>query len=226
MAYSEPFLRLVAIGSIYGAEEFSFSMSLVSNVDGAQAPDEVPQGVIDAFTAFWATVDSGAGLISSDARLETLKLNEIGTNGRYTSQTTVLYDYPSPIAGASGLTPPAQVALAISLVTPIRRGRAARGRFYLPLPGFPVLGSGGGVTTPGAFSAGHQVAAANAAAALLNDINDAVDGYAVGVTSDIGLGTQQIVTDVRVGQIYDTIRSRRNKLPENYYTSPIPIMDA
>lgn len=221
MSYIKPFLRLVAIGSVYDVEAFSFSMSLIADEDNATRPDEVPQGVIDAFTTFWTAGLGSLSPISDGASLKTLKLNEIGTDGRYTQQDTVFYDFPTPVKGTGSSHPAPQVALAVSLGTDIRRGRAARGRFYVPLPNAPVEGTGGAVTAPGCLSPTNQGNYLIGAHNLVQSINDAVDGYMVGVTSDIGLGTQQPVTKVRVGRVLDTIRSRRNAFDEAYQESTV-----
>ena len=214
MSYIKPFLRLVAIGSIYDVEQFSFSMSLIADTDNAGPPDEVPQGVIDAFQTFFTAGLGNLAPISEGAALQTLKLNEIGTDGRYTHQDTVYYDYPNAVRGTGSRHPAPQVALAVSLGTDIRRGRAARGRFYVPLPNAEVEGTGGAVIAPGCLSPTNQGNYLIGAHNLVQSINDAVDGYMVGVTSDLGLGTQQPVTHVRVGRVLDTIRSRRNDFDE------------
>jgi hypothetical protein len=221
MSYLRPFLRLVAIGTLYGVEDFSFSMSLIRNTDTPSPPTEVPQGVITAFSTFWTAGLGNIVPISDAASLATLKLNEIGTDGRYTRQETVFYDYPTPIKGAGSNHPAPQVALAVSLRTPIRRGRAARGRFYLPLPNVPVGGVGGADLYPGTISATNQGEYLIGVRNLCQAINDAVDGYTIGVTSDIGPGTEQPVTHVAVGRVYDTIRSRREKFVEEHVEAAI-----
>jgi hypothetical protein len=225
MTYAKPFLRLVLIGNLYGIDEFSCSLSMIQNNDSATPPTDIPAALVTACTSFWTTSFSGVGMISADAPLETIKLNEIGLDGKYTQAKTVFYDYPVAVKGVSSWSPPAQVAFAVSLDTPIKRGRAARGRFYLPLPGGQVDPTGATTGYPGCFTGQYQAGVANAAAQFLNEVNAAVPGYAVGVTSDIGTGTYQVVTKVRAGRVPDTIRSRRNKMVEAYYTSATPIVD-
>ena len=211
MAYPTPFLRLVASGSLFTVEQFSFSMSLIpafNNDPEGTAPSEVPQDMIDAFETFWLT-----STVSASARLEVLKLNLIGEDGRYASDSeTVLHDYGSTgIAGGGGNQYPAQVALAVSLRTIRSRGRAHAGRFYLPTPAL-TIGSDGRVA-----EATVEIVATRIVE-LVDAINDSVTGFRVGVASDVGTGRHQPVTGITIGRTLDTIRSRRTSIPEGYVT--------
>jgi len=212
MAYPANFLRLVVIGNLYGTEMFTFGLSLAGSGTPV-APTEVPQGVWNALDAYFST----AGLVSSKCLVTSVKLNEIGVNGRYVNQTTVEDVPPFNIQGSSGTSPAPQVALAVSLTTPVKRGRAHAGRFYSPVPGF-VVGTGG------LIAGADCLAAANAGANLIKGINASLTGWRVSVVSDVGAGAIQPVTGVRVGHVLDTIRSRRNALVENHIvnTTPIP----
>lgn len=209
MVYPAPFLRLVASGTLFGIEQFSWSLSLVPDfADGPPepGPDAVPQGVVDAVAALHTSAR-----ISQAARLTALKLNMIGENGRYLSQSeTVWHDYGAPgLAGGGGNYFPPQVALAVSLLTDSSRGRAHAGRFYLPTPAAGIEGDG-------RWGAGPATEVAASVTTMLDAINGAVSGYTVGVASDIGTGTFRRCTGIRVGRTLDTIRSRRTSLPEAY----------
>ena len=175
MAYLQPFLRLVAIGEFFGTPEtFSFSMSLISAVGPTPAtPDEVPEEIVDAYEALWSTL----GLIGNGARLTSLKLNLIGTNGRYVNDETVEYLWPTPYASSTTGQYPPQVALAITLRTASARGLAHAGRFYLPSPGTPV-------GSLGFLSDAQQTSYAVAAKQLLDDVNESLGLWQVGVVSD------------------------------------------
>lgn len=214
MAYPRPFLRLVASGTLYAVESWSWSLSLIPNFDNTPtAPEEVPADVIAAVQTF----HTSAG-IGSDARLNTVKLNMIGTDGRYVDQdTTVLHDYPLPgIAGTgpSGLVP--QIAWAVTLRTAATRGLAHAGRFYIPVPAVSVA-EGGVVGTAAA------IALADDAATLVNDLNAALPSWRVGVVSDVRTGAARQVTRVEVGRVLDTVRSRRTNLPENYQVATVSV---
>lgn len=214
MTYAFPFLRLVAQGTLFTSETFAFSMSLIG--DGVspppEGPTEVPAAIVTAFRTFWGT----NGVIGNQAALRTLKLNHIGTDGRYTSDSTVEFDFATPYpVGPSLGAYPAQVSLAVSLRTDAARGRAHAGRFYLPAP------SAGLQSTTGTISTSSQTVVGGAVKVLLEAINTALPEWRVGVTSKVGAGAQRPVTTVAVGAALDTIRSRRADVPESYYTVAI-----
>lgn len=209
--YPTTFLRLVCSGTLYGsAETFSFSLALAKNFDpGATTPEEVPQGVIDACTTFFAA----PGIINGAARLNMIKLNLIGVNGRYESDSeTVLAELIPGVAGTGGSGNAPQIALAVTLRTAKTRGRAHAGRFYLP--------AGQTVGSDGQISQQQVDNVVAAATAFLEDLATALPGWRPYVMSNIGEGTRNQVTHVSVGRTLDTIRSRRRSIPENYVDGP------
>ena len=209
MAYPHSFLRLVVSGTLWSSEAFTWTLALSDQDDlmPEGAPETVPASIVTAVQAFHATT----GMICNEARLTQIKLNRIGLDGRYISQSeTVLHDFAPPgIPGASSSPVAPQIALAVSLVTEKRRGPANAGRFYLPLPAYPPA-AGGVITTANA------TAVATAATTLLNALNTAVPAHRVVVMSNVGGGASEQVTRVRVGRVLDTMRSRRTSLPEGY----------
>jgi hypothetical protein len=210
MVYNVPFLRLVLSGELYSYEQFSMGLNFVGSGQ-ADAPDEVPPDVVDACVDFWST----SSLIARGARLTTLKLNLIGTDGRYERDETVQYDFPSFIPGTgTSWDPPAQIALAVSTTTSSNRGRAHAGRFFVPLPGRQNLPDG----LLGAAEAGEM---ATAAALWITSLNVALPEWDAHVMSNIGTGTARRITGVKVGRVLDTIRSRRGDFPEDYQEKPV-----
>lgn len=207
MAYPGNFLRLVASGTYFDTEQFAWTLSLIPNFSSPTAgPEEVPQAVIDAVTAF-----HGSGSIANSARLTTLKLNLIGPDGRYVDDgDTVLHDFAPPgLPGGGQPRHAPQVALAVSLQTARTRGRAHAGRFYVPSPTYPI-------DSTGRISAADAEVMVGNASTLIESLNAALPEFIVGVASDVGTGRFQAVTNVRVGRVLDTIRSRRSSLPEEY----------
>lgn len=211
MPYSKPFLRLVAQGTMYGVETFAFSISLIeATLPTPEAPDEIPPEVVTAVSNFFQTT----GMISSECRLTTLKLNLIGTNGRYVNDETVLTELEPSVAGTGSQKPPPQNALAITLDTGVRRGRAHAGRFYVPC-------FASGLNSSGLIGTAVAGIYATAAGIMLDDLNEALVPWQVGVVSNLGTGEQRRVQAVRVGQVVDTIRSRRTSLDEGYVTQEL-----
>jgi hypothetical protein len=208
MAYPRSFGRIVVSGSLYTTEAFSFSLSVVPTAGNAPALDAggKVQAIAGTVSNYWGVIG-----VSQAASLDLVKYNEIGTDGKYESEAeTNLVEFPAPVKGISPTLVAPQIALAVSLLTAARRGRAHAGRYYLPVPGAQVQADG-------RIAAGNAEQFADSSAEFINDLNNNVGpGWAIGVASKIGAGTFRPVTTVRVGRVLDTIRSRRTSLDEMY----------
>lgn len=216
MTYPHNFLRLQVGGSLYGVEQFSWSLSLADwelNSEPSTPPTEVPQGIIDAVVAFHTNT-----WVSNVAKIEFIKLNEIGVDGRYVSDdTTVVHDFATPVAGAganTGTWP--QLSVAVSLLTEAKRGLAHRGRFYPPA----IMA----VPAAGKISAGLPLTVANAATMMINAINASIPEYDVVVASGVRGGAFRRVSQVVVGDVIDTQRRRRTSIPEVYTPAASPVV--
>lgn len=205
MAYPGNFLRLQVAGALYGGvERFSFGVNFTEIGGPADAPSVVPPALLTALEAMW-----GAQRVCPTwAAIDLVKLNLIGPDGKYVNQgDTVQHEYVTPVpGGVSGNFPP-QAAIAVTLRTAANRGRASRGRFYLPA-------SSGDMGTDGRYLTLKSAAIQAAAATFLNAAEDALPNWRVAVLSNIGAGTVRPVTGVQVGRVIDTIRSRRRSMPE------------
>lgn len=213
MAYPANFLRLVVIGSLPGGEQWTWSLSFIQDFSTLEPPTTVPQGVIDTLETFHESFDAALG---TGVLLNAVKVNEIGTDGRYASPSeTVEYVWDPPVNAPNTIQLPPQSAVAISLLTAKKRGLAHRGRFFLPVLGQPT-GTDGRMTTS------RQATLGAAVVTMLQGLNTALGpNQVLGVVSDRRTGAQTPVTDIAVGRVYDTIRSRRKKLAEEYITLPL-----
>lgn len=215
MPYPRPYYRLVVSGTLPGGESWSYglAMNTMTSGDYAGTLEDVPQGVIDAVHAYHTS-----GLISSDAKLTEIKMNAVGTDGKYLSRTaTTLHEEDTPLPGGSSASnQPYQVAVAISLLTTAKRGPGHRGRYYLPAPYIP-----NGAISAGELSISFCEAAATASATFINALN-AVGGPNVVVASNVGAtGAIMDVTGIAVGSRPDIIRSRGKSLVETYHLAAI-----
>lgn len=224
VAYPGNFFRLVVEGAGYDPERWSWSLNLARTgvPDFVSPPDRVPPAIEAAVRKFHQT----PGMISSRARLDTIKFNAIGPDGRYLASTeTVRRDLTNPVSGSGDQNPFPQLALAVTLLTDRARGRGSRGRFYPPYPNF-----GGLAAVDGLLTTAQSGLFANAAATLVNELNAATDETSIDVeqvrvvvASDLGAGVFAPVTSVQVGRTMDTMRSRRTSLPEQRVPSDVAI---
>jgi hypothetical protein len=209
------------------SEQFTFSVSLgQGNVDidtpiafvGGLAPNAAVYGDLrDDLADFW----NGAAIAGSSV-LRSVKFASIKPDGHYAAAPVELTcGGSSGLPGASGgAVVPNQIALAVTLHTDADLGRV-KGRFYLPTP---ALGLG----TDARLSEANQTFFRNLSQTFLNAVNnqpglDALDLRVVvassGRKNDDGSvrlpPANHLVTGVTVGRVYDTIRRRRNKIPES-----------
>lgn len=207
--YPASFVRLVASGPLYGGpERWSVGFSLTAateNINSDSAREGTKEVLATAFRDFFATNN---GVISQAAALDLVKVNVIGTNGKYLHSKSYFKEF-SPVVTPGGGTAryPNQVALVATLETGFKRGLAARGRVFLPVPPIAV-GPGGLITTS------DQAAAVASCKVLLDGLNAAIPGSVVVVASDAGSGAIRPVRSVGVGRVLDTMRSRRTSLKE------------
>lgn len=137
--------------------------------------------------------------------LRSVKVSDIGTDGKLIGNAAV---HVGLTAGAtnSGQFPP-QVAIVASLGTGLR-GSTHRGRVYIPLPSVSLTDS---MQVDEASRGNIELQFKT----FLDSVNAQYAGQmGVCVASSKGFNTK--VTGVRVGDVLDTMRSRRRKLKEAY----------
>jgi len=145
-----------------------------------------------------------------------VKLAPIGADGK-TIGTSAVYALTVPIAGTQSNLLPPQVAMAITLRANIL-GRRGRGRIYLPALGQTDLDASGIVATATATAVrGAFVTLINA----LQNLPGVPQVVPLVVVMSAGSVDGVRPTEVRTGQRFDTIRSRRAQVPETYTTTQL-----
>lgn len=226
MVYPHNFYRLVIGGTIY-TETWNTSLSY-SPVDRDRAIDgSILATVASAVSTWFSSATATATKPISTSKLTYIKLNRINPAGHYADPTAMTHIYPSPVAGGGTTTaqPAPQLATVVTLRTAFDRGRASRGRMYLPLcEGFvPALADG-------RVTAAEAIRVAGGVSSLINNVNAAFSSWGgggdtghVAVMSNVGVGDFHFVTRVQAGRVIDTMRSRRSSLSEDYQNSTIAI---
>lgn len=218
MAY-QPHIRIVANGGMPGGERWSCSLAFSWGVQEDPPPT---QAQLDACAAAgltrWTTAVQSAGLLlSSGVSLQRVDARSINTLG-----ATTLLSQAAPssaVVGAGLPVVPNQVAVVVSLRT-AAAGARGRGRFYLP-----TLQAN--VDTAGRLASSQRTTIANVTSTMLNGLNSDLasaldrDSVRLSVASGVGTGTLPPVTSMRVGDVFDTQRRRRDKIVENYESRPI-----
>lgn len=160
---------------------------------------------------------TAANQISSAADLRYIKCNLIGVDGLYENPTvTHRYDYTSIGAGGSTPTIPGDMCLAYSWSTALMRGPGSKGRIYPP--NAPTTAAAGSMIASGSSIS----AAVTSAKALLTVLASSSTTAAVPVIASGVNASLTPITGVRVGNLFDVQRRRRNAAPEIYSASVWP----
>jgi hypothetical protein len=218
VAYTDDHLHVSWGGTLPGGEiwsngvKFARGTHLIEDWSTHLAAIDL-DAVASELQTFYSTAAMG---ISSTAKLSFMKLAHVNTAGIYAEAPRV-HEYTPVISGPSSANNwPNQCSVAVTLWSGESFGRANYGRFYLP----PTPQTLDGTTNRiAAFTAG---AIADAAVSFLNSIGAAIDSVTFPMylanMSKLGSGTTKHVTKVRVGEVVDTQRKRRNANAEVYET--------
>lgn len=202
-------------GSLPGGERWSNTLHFddgtsgpFSGLDLAAAVEQVKtryHGFLQSTNGFpsTCTVDSVGGYVYDDAGA----LVEIAQSGT------------SPLAGTGSVTRPHQVAVVASLLTGIPSGRT-RGRLYLPLLSAPITPDSGRISSTTTQLVANELSECltDLRAAGYDVANDALTAVVVSTTYQQATPINQI----RVGNVFDTQRRRRDALVEAYVTAAYP----
>lgn len=215
MPYARSHQYLTLAGTLFGAERFAFGFRL-NTASGSFPPDQAGQQELcedysAAIEGWW----SAQATIGNPARLDLVKLNAIGVDGKYLNPWTNQKEIVGGLPGNNPVPFPAQVALVVTLESGFTRGRAARGRVFLPSPGVTIEAAGG------RMSAAVRDGAATQVVQLLDAIHAVEVGRRIIVASKLGGGSERSITSISIGRVLDTMRSRRTSLDEDRASSPL-----
>lgn len=189
-------------GSFGGGEVWTFTLHTSGNLSVAAANSALVTGVTNMMGSAYGAIIPASTTADS---CSTVELDP--ATGRQTTGS----DSTLGLAGTNeGESLPYQCATVVSLLTN-QRNRSGRGRFYTPSPAVDQV-------------AGGRLAAA-AVTATLTGAGELIDGLtAASLTPVLYSRTTKettVVQELRVGNVIDTQRRRRNKLVEEYSSSPI-----
>lgn len=215
--YAHNVNRVTLSGTMFGGNEI-WSTGFFMGQEGADAADPT-QAMATKILAAWETFFEGAlSFIGQPYATTQCKVAKWDDNGQ-TLEDHVYYAYPgSAIVGSAvgGYLPP-QCSLVVTLLSDRPRGKASKGRMFLP-----------GITTAVEAGTGRiSAGTANSIATNLKTFFDALTGdldipdqlilaaKSSGVMN-INPAQNDYVETIRVGNVIDTQRRRRNNLPETY----------
>lgn len=215
--YAHNVVRATLSGTMFGGNE-QWSTGFFIGEEGADAADPTQQtadAIRDAWAAFFVHAQSG---ISAAYRFTQCKVAKLDDNGQ-TIDGKVFYSYPAgTVAGVSQSGPlPAQCSLVVTLLSDRPRGKASKGRMYLP----------GIAISPEQATGKINSVYVGQIADRLKIFYDALASH-VDIPGELILAAKSsgplnvipaqndYVETIKVGDVIDTQRRRRNGLNETY----------
>lgn len=216
MVYAHTVNRITLRGTMFGGAE-EWSTGFFIGQEGADA-QELTQAGLDQIRVAWeAFFTNATSWISNRYQFLEAKSALIADTG-FTILDSVKYSQASAnVYGAAGTGHlPPQCSVVLTLLSDRPRGKASKGRMYLP-------GYAGGIGTNGKIDGATTGAIATNAKTFFDsfaadaDVPDQLILAAKGTGPVPGLTAQNdFVETIRVGDVVDTQRRRRNGLVESY----------
>lgn len=221
MAFADQVVHVTLSGQMLnGAEEWQTGFWM----GYSEGPADVPtQGFVDAVRDAWIPFFNGTeNAISTAYSFTQVKAARVNIGGLYDGSGVVVSNPGTAVVGTRGGSPlPPQCALVATLIGGSGKGLAGKGRMYLP----------GVVDAVDATGHINSIVAQNIAdnlAAFFDSVNSTIGAPGVAINASkghsklAGIGARNVpINGVRVGNVYDTQRRRRNALAETYFNADL-----
>lgn len=207
--------KVILSGNICG-DRWSVGLNLMpqtgSPADLITGQDDLNSAAADVAAALSPVTLSGiASMMTSACNIDEVQVQFFGTDNLLSAQSTPAI--PS-FGGSGSIKAPPQCALTISLQTGLP-GASYRGRIYWPALGASLQNTGR-ITGYSGLVANYRT--------LFNTINNELSAYG-NLKYAVYSPTKDVLTavsNIRVGDVLDTQRRRRDAIAETYLTAPIP----
>lgn len=203
-----------------GAEIWQTGFYMGKAAGEADAPNQAfADNVRDKWLAFWTNGSNG---VSQFYTFEEVKCARLDKAGRYDGSDVITSHPAVATAGGSGGSPlPPQVSLVATLIGGSGKGYGGKGRMYLPGINFPISNTGHLGTLEAQTICNNLKTFFQA---MYDDANttDVPVNASKGSTKFLGAGNRSVpINGVRVGDVYDTQRRRRDAIQESYKVSTL-----
>lgn len=216
MAYAHKVVRCTLFGSMYsGAEIWTTGFYYgAPDADAADPSEAAADVILDAWEDFFTATNTS---ISFNWKTNGVKLALLNTDGSTDTANVVQKTYTTAIAGQNaGSGFPPQVSLVASLLAGLGTQPGDKGRMFIP-------GVASGLDSTGHATTGYNTTIANNLKTFFDALNSSFEmpGQLINASHpNIVVGgpspVNKTVTTIKVGNVYDTQRKRRNALAENY----------
>lgn len=226
MAYLDPHLLVNYHGKMPGGEIWSIGFRTIASSPSVADLAIYATYAANQFEVLWNTSSSPKSFNPAAVTMEGCTVRKIDTAGRTISQAEGLPVAPV-VGGLTTPTMPNQCTLVASLTT-ASAGRSFRGRVYLPCL------DAGALTAAGRLDPASNVVvnASDFVTGLIAGLNGGTTSppvtaplpatrWAIAIQSKVSGVIAAPVTHVKVGDVIDTQRRRRDKLVENYLVAAV-----
>lgn len=213
-----PYARISILGTLVNGEVWSVNPAFTGNFTAGQMPSRAELqawlNAIDSGVAF-PSFQSLSKALSGSGAITGYRVSTYGENGR-------LLDYvekqtSQPITGSSTLRLPPTAAVCLSLGTGVV-GRSGRGRLFWPALGLTLNPATGRIPTADCLGMAQDAVAMLAALAAAGpDLYDPEPAVYSRVS-----GNPAVVDNVRVGDLVDSQRGRKDAFSDNYSIALMP----
>lgn len=217
MVYAHRVNRVTLSGTMFGgAEEWSTGFFLgEEGSDAADGSDLGATAILDAWRTFFEHAGSN---ISASYLTTQCKIAAIDANGN-TELGHVYYATPATElnGNVSAITLPPQCSLVATLLSDRPRGKASKGRMYLPGLALMPSATTGKISSVQCGTIADNLKTFFDALEASFDVPNQLILAAKGTGALPALNAQNdVVETIRVGDVVDTQRRRRNGLTESY----------
>ena len=208
-----PYFRVSLQGSLPGGEVWSvnpcFNASLTTDADTQEWAD----AIVNASNFLYGNLQD---TLSTGAQLQKVVVGAYDTaDEKLQFQSEAAWS--TPITGSGGMSAPATTAIVLSLYSN-QQSRSGRGRLYWPALALPL------VSTTGRISSTTATGLAAGGVNLLTTIESLAPGAANAraIVRSRSTHASWPVMSVRVGDVPDSLRGRKNALNESRVIAQMP----
>lgn len=215
MALPHEVVRVTLSGTMFGGNEI-WSTGFYLGFDASNASPIITEGLKNVNDAWEIFFKASTSAISSRYSYTQCKMARVGLDGRTVPDSAQYYTPLAAVTGGGGTSAlPPQCALVATLAATAPRGLATKGRMFLPGINAVVDNTGHiDAVTAGSISTNIKT--------FFDSIHNDADTPGNLVLASVGRGPLhtdgniRFATSIKLGNVYDTQRRRRNALTEAY----------
>lgn len=215
MALPHKVARVTLSGNMFGGAEI-WSTGFYLGHDLTDHSPIIAEGLDNIGTAWQTFFTNPTSSIPAGYTFTTLKIASINLDGHTVADSALYWSPASAVVGGAGGTPlPPQISLVATLAAAEPRGLATKGRMFLP-------GINAAVGTDGHISATIIGNISTNLKTFFDAIHNDADTPGNLMLASVGRGPLHTdgairpAVQIRMGNVYDTQRRRRNALTEAY----------